>query len=760
MKKIIYSAMAVAMLATTSCKDDFAESFVGDQATVEFSISTPEIGTRAFSDGTTATVLQYAVYDADGKELTALTKTDGTINGSATISLQLKNNKSYQMVVWAAAPNAPYAVDFSDKTMKVDYTNATCNDESRDAFYAYTEFTVNGNKTERIELKRPFAQLNIGASDFEKAGKSGYVPTHSQVTVRNVYSTFNFASGKAGGENEVTFKYAELPKATDGSFPVTGNDYLAMNYILVSNDQETVEVYVEHKNDKEGDSKTIGSVPLKRNYRTNIYGSLLTSTTDVNVEIEPDFEDSKYTVLEAFENGGTVTLTENVVIDRPLVVKAGVKAVLNLNDKSIINNTASEEFGEGEGIIVYGDLTINGKGTVQGKTMAVWARGNSGAKVVINGGTYKGCAEGFAKGGRSVVYASSGNVIDIYGGEFQALAADKTSYLNKTEGVYAALNVADNNGVINVYGGRFYKQNPAAPGTEPKAWNDAHLNGFVAKGYTTVADGDDWYKVVPVVVKQLMGVTTATTVELTENVVVRTGQTIQTQDATGAITINGNGKSLVSEANSVDDFQWDGNLPDMSTILSSDNGAKVTVNNLNFEGTMHALMLGHYVDSNSDWYNTELNNVNVINTKVVSFSANIAPAVCIYGQAELNNCNMYGTTLSELDTDHMWPVYDVAIVNGAKVKINGGHIGSILLWAKTGLTIENGAVVDLLEIQHLNTSYDGVLIKNGTTVKVLDLSKVKKDRIAKLVIEDGAKIGKIVANGVEYATVQDFVNVK
>ena len=72
MKKIIYSAMAVAMLATTSCKDDFAETFVGDQATVEFSISTPEIGTRAYSDGTTATKLQYAVYEKNGDELTYL----------------------------------------------------------------------------------------------------------------------------------------------------------------------------------------------------------------------------------------------------------------------------------------------------------------------------------------------------------------------------------------------------------------------------------------------------------------------------------------------------------------------------------------------------------------------------------------------------------------------------------------------------------------------------------------------------------------
>ncbi|MEE1365346.1 MAG: DUF6562 domain-containing protein, partial [Muribaculaceae bacterium] len=296
MKKIIYSAMAVAMLATTSCQDDLVNSFVGEEATVEFSISTPEIATRAFSDGLSATNLQYAIYDADGNELTALRKIDGTINGKTSIRLELKNNKSYQMVVWAAAPNAPYTVDFSDKTMQVDYTNATCNDESRDAFYAYTTFTVNNHTTVDVELRRPFAQLNIGANDFDAAQNSGYAPTESKVTVDNVYSTFNFATGNVGAPQTVTFDYANLPQNEE--FPVEGNDYLAMNYLLVGADQELHNVTFEHKNNKEGDSKTIGSVPLKRNYRTNIYGGLLTSTTDIHIEIKPAYKNN---ALEAWD---------------------------------------------------------------------------------------------------------------------------------------------------------------------------------------------------------------------------------------------------------------------------------------------------------------------------------------------------------------------------------------------------------------------------------------------------------------------------
>lgn len=204
----------------------------------------------------------------------------------------------------------------------------------------------------------------------------------------------------------------------------------------------------------------------------------------------PDVNVQEAELRAALSLGGEVTLTEDLVITEPLVVAAGASSVINLNEHSIINNTKTLEYGKGEAIVVYGDLVINGEGLVKGSTRAVWARGNDGATVTINGGTYEGCEDGYAEGGNSVIYASSGNVVNIYGGTVKALAADKTSYANKTEGVYAALNVADNNGMINVYGGSFYKQNPAAPGTEPAAWNAAHANGFVADGYFSTLLGD------------------------------------------------------------------------------------------------------------------------------------------------------------------------------------------------------------------------------------------------------------------------------
>jgi hypothetical protein len=69
--------------------------------------------------------------------------------------------------------DAPYTVTFADEIanakMEVNYTGIKSNDETLDAFYAVKQFTVNGAQTETVELRRPFAQLNIGTNDYAKA---------------------------------------------------------------------------------------------------------------------------------------------------------------------------------------------------------------------------------------------------------------------------------------------------------------------------------------------------------------------------------------------------------------------------------------------------------------------------------------------------------------------------------------------------------------------------------------------------------------
>ena len=279
------------MMFATSCENEIdLGTNAGENALVTFSVGTPEIATRAFSNGQTATVLQYAVYDASGNQLTELTVTDGEIHGSTTVNLQLTTGNTYSVIFWAAAENAPYSVDFDAKTMTVDYSNAVSNDENRDAFYKYHTFTVTGAQTETVELRRPFAQLNIGTSDYEESASAGYTPAYSYVKVP-VSSELNLVDGSVDEAAEVEFKLASIP--TNEEFPVAGYDYLSMNYLLVAADKEVVDVvfgYSESNTTVEK-SRTIGSVPVQRNHRTNIYGQLLTSDVDVNVEIKPEYDD-------------------------------------------------------------------------------------------------------------------------------------------------------------------------------------------------------------------------------------------------------------------------------------------------------------------------------------------------------------------------------------------------------------------------------------------------------------------------------------
>ena len=292
---ILVGMMAASLMFATSCQnEEIADG--GKLATVSFSVGTPEITSRAYSDGMTATVLQYAVYDEAGEILPALTVNKAEIKGSTTVNLQLTTGNKYSVIFWAAAQDAPYAVDFENKKMTVDYTGAKSNDESRDAFYKYHTFTVTGAQTETIELKRPFAQLNIGTNDYEASTKAGYTPTQSAVTVKNIYSTLDLVKGDVSNEIAVEFELADIKK--DETFPVAGYEYLAMNYLLVGNDKETVEIeftYADANNVAK--TRTVGSVPVQRNYRTNIYGQLLTSDVDVNVEIKPDYEKPDYEVL-------------------------------------------------------------------------------------------------------------------------------------------------------------------------------------------------------------------------------------------------------------------------------------------------------------------------------------------------------------------------------------------------------------------------------------------------------------------------------
>ena len=495
MKKILYGVMAATMIFATSCENELELGATGEEAMVSFTIATPDMGSRAdYSDGTTATVLQYAVYDAAGNELEDLTVTDGEINGSTTVNLKLTTGNTYSVVFWAAAPGAPYTVDFGAKTMTVDYTNAVSNDESRDAFYKYHEFTVTGAQTETIELKRPFAQLNIGTNDYAASTSAGYTPTQSAVTVKNLKNTLNFFDGTVTGADDArVFASAAIPAGQE--FPVAGYEYLAMNYVLVGADKETVDVEFTYTDGSNAKTRTVGSVPVQRNYRTNIYGQLLTSDVDVNVEIEPEYDgenkvivaNNHATFVAAISNvtdGGVVRLNADVKVTEENRVNSGgtwYEGVYYVGDKSFtidLNGFAfKNESGavndymllfknDGEkpstitiknGIIDAGtaaycalctSTTSTQKITINLEKVELINNNANGATIKVRGGAELNVKEGVKIIGKNsyVGIEVVNAVTNIYDGA-EIYQNGSGSYVGSLAGV-------SNNGVLNVYGGK------------------------------------------------------------------------------------------------------------------------------------------------------------------------------------------------------------------------------------------------------------------------------------------------------------------
>lgn len=182
------------------------------------------------------------------------------------------------------------------------------------------------------KLRRPFAQINIGTDDFDAAAAAGYTVSESTIGVAT-YKTLNLLSGEVSDPVTATFVKKPIP-TEDSKFSVNSKDYkyLSMSYVLVPKDKETVDIAFDYTLT----NRTFTNVPVQRNYRTNIYGSLLTNTADFNVVIAPGFNDPDYNnnvitastqtelATAAQTPNAVIKLKENTTYTLPASVAEGV----------------------------------------------------------------------------------------------------------------------------------------------------------------------------------------------------------------------------------------------------------------------------------------------------------------------------------------------------------------------------------------------------------------------------------------------------
>ena len=368
MKLKLFSSLALVamMFAGTSCSSEEVAPVTGE-STVTLSINLPDgIQSRAFGDGSTAKSLNVMVLDQNNNMLPVFENnvhvlvTD--IKMTKQLNLRLAAGKTYKVVCWAYSANSPFMFHTDPPYVYTDYEGVLTNDENLDAFYAAQDITVTGNMTETIKLYRPFAQLNIGTDDLAAAKAAGFELQTVSVKAP-AYKRFNLLTGDVVND-AATVNFGENTLPQGETFPKDGYEYVAMNYLLMSADKQLVDIEFTMKA-ADGTTRTIPvtGVPVQRNYRTNIYGSLLTNSVNINVEIVPDFEKPDYEQVPQEAVKTTEEFLEAAKVDNAVVTVAP-NAEIVLSGNHIGNNVTvigSEgsvlkqegEFGSDQHIFIY-----------------------------------------------------------------------------------------------------------------------------------------------------------------------------------------------------------------------------------------------------------------------------------------------------------------------------------------------------------------------------------------------------------------------
>ena len=333
MKKILLFASALAgLFFAASCQQENLEPVGGN--TVTYTVQVPDaLATKALGDDVSnVNIVHYEVYrtaeantvDFTGADNLLYHKTAPMTAGTATIDLELVNDQNYTVLFWAQVDEENEAYDVTDLTKVTVKTDLYANKVDYAAF-AGRDFIVEGKNLagRTVTLKRPISQINIATTPESLEGNGAFIDDvvleGSSVTVAGLSNTFDVANLAASAQMNSTYEFDEQAVPTE-TLDVNGKNYtyVAMNYVGFADalgTQVTVSYVI---NTTEGNiDNEIKNVPVKPNYRTNIVGNLITSTSDYTITLE----DKWAGVADEYEIWDGETKKAPSVVDNKYVIK-------------------------------------------------------------------------------------------------------------------------------------------------------------------------------------------------------------------------------------------------------------------------------------------------------------------------------------------------------------------------------------------------------------------------------------------------------
>lgn len=249
---------------------------------------------------------------------------------SATFEARLMSGHAYRLVFWADCATAPAAEggEYTDKyydtgefpsKVSLKTTAFRGNQDELDAFFGETSVTADdlaaGPVSVSADLTRPFGQLNIYSTDYADIPVETMKPAAVEIAFTNVYTSIDLTTGKLSDLTRVT--YSETVAPYDAA---TG--HLTFDYLLAKDVEDaiadfTMKFYTTADgNTSAADPYTFSSIPVRRNYITNVRGNLLTDRTAVTVDVVPLFSNAEDNPIEVnlVEAGSTVNMPDDDIV--------------------------------------------------------------------------------------------------------------------------------------------------------------------------------------------------------------------------------------------------------------------------------------------------------------------------------------------------------------------------------------------------------------------------------------------------------------
>ena len=351
-----FSFLTLAMVfAFASCMKEEVDLGSGSEETVRFSVSLPQqeaLSRAAFSDPAledmrVVLMVMYGTEDETPTVVHTETKTGQTF-GTVNFDVRLVTGKPYTISVWADFGENYYSIVTEEEgapkvTMKS--MEITGSNNWYDAYFAIVPNKVlTANETVEMELTRPFALVKINTLDYNQptVTETGLIPTNYATTIE-VPTEMNLLDGTVGVPANVTIKNETGSNVADFSTGELSFDYFFVN----ENEQPNLNFDVVYSN-AQGEivAYSFNNIPVRRNYKTNISGNILTKQGTISVTVDPNWAgdlsqvataEDLMTAITNAKNGDVIELAEDILLPQGLTMSlaADESVVIDLNGKTL-----------------------------------------------------------------------------------------------------------------------------------------------------------------------------------------------------------------------------------------------------------------------------------------------------------------------------------------------------------------------------------------------------------------------------------------